>query len=130
VERYVYYLLHREQLHVSALDNGNLQVVFETFSKQLYKTYIWAIYMGQGGVKVGTRSRICPKGWVVWVAWRGPCCYQAMSKLIIRKPMVGITLCLSVLRNYTKVYYIQCTIICSICGYYYYYYYSGQLDTG
>jgi len=33
----------------------------------------------------------------------GSCCYQAMSKLIIDKSMVGIILCLIVLRNYTKV---------------------------
>ena len=34
VERYIlYYLLHREQLHVSALDNGHLQVVYETLEK-------------------------------------------------------------------------------------------------
>ena len=45
---YIYYLLHREQLHVSALDNGHLQVVYETLSKQLYKTCIWAPYMGKG----------------------------------------------------------------------------------
>ena len=44
----VYYLLHGE-LHVSALGNGHLQVVYETHSKQLYKTYIWATYMGLGG---------------------------------------------------------------------------------
>ena len=42
----VYYLLHRKQLHVSALDNGHLQVVYETHSKQLYETYIRATYMG------------------------------------------------------------------------------------
>ena len=46
---YIYYLLHREQLHVSALDNGHLQVVYETLIKQLYKTYVWATYMGLGG---------------------------------------------------------------------------------
>jgi len=34
---------------------------------------------------------------------RGPCCYLAMSKLIIVKSMVGIILCLFVLCNYTKV---------------------------
>ena len=66
----MYYLLHREQLHASALDNGHLQVVYETLSKQLYKTYIWATYMGYGWGKVGTRSRICPKGWMMWVAWK------------------------------------------------------------
>ena len=47
---------------------------------------------------------------------RGPCCYQATSKLIV-KSMVGIILCLCVLCNYTKVQNIQCTIICSICDY-------------
>jgi len=31
----IYYLLYREQLHVSELDNGHLQVVYETLSKQL-----------------------------------------------------------------------------------------------
>ena len=63
---YIYYLLYREQLHVSALVNGHLKVVYEnTFSEQLYKTYIWATYMGLGGGKVGTRSRICSKGWGV-----------------------------------------------------------------
>ena len=50
---YIYYLLHREQLHFSALDNGHLQVVYGTLNKQLYKTYIWATYMGKGGGKVG-----------------------------------------------------------------------------
>ena len=48
---------------------------------------------------------------------RGPCCYQAMSKLIIVKSMVGIILYPCVLCNYTKVSNIQCTIICSICDY-------------
>ena len=67
---YIIYLLLREQLHVSALDNGHLQIVYETLSKQLYKTRIWATYMGEGGGKVCTRSRICPKGWMVWVALR------------------------------------------------------------
>ena len=53
---------------------------------------------------MGTSSRICQKGWAVWVTWGGgPCCYQVMSKLIIVKSMVGIILCLCVLCNYTKV---------------------------
>ena len=59
--------------------------------------------MGKGGGKVGTRSRICPEGWTLWVAWRDPCCYQTMAKLVIDKSMVGIILCLCVLRNYPKV---------------------------
>jgi len=62
MERCIYILLlHREQLHVSALDNGHLQVVHESISKQLYNhiyvciyiyIYIWATYMGKGGVEV------------------------------------------------------------------------------
>ena len=47
----------------------------------------------------------------------GPFFYQAMSKLIIIKSMVAITLCLCVLRNYSKVWNIYCTIICGICEY-------------
>jgi len=66
-----------------------------SYTKHIYGLLIWE----QGGGKLDTRSRICPKGWVVWV--QGPCCYQAMSNLIIHKSMVGIILCLSVLRNYT-----------------------------
>jgi len=53
---------------------------------------------------VGTRSRICHKGWGVWVTWGGgPCCCQAKSKLIMVKSLVGIILCLYVLCNYTEV---------------------------
>ena len=32
--------LRKVQLHVSALDNGHLQVVHEILIKQLYKTYM------------------------------------------------------------------------------------------
>jgi hypothetical protein len=35
--------LHKVQLHVSALDNGHLQVVHEIIIKQLYKTYMGCI---------------------------------------------------------------------------------------
>jgi len=49
---YIYYLLHREQLHVSALDNGHLQVVYGTLSKELYKTYIYGLLIwDREGVK-------------------------------------------------------------------------------
>ena len=69
---YIILLLHREQLHVSALDNGHLQVVHESLSKQLYKhIHIYGLLIwGRGGGKVGTRPRICPNGWDVWDAWR------------------------------------------------------------
>jgi len=47
--------MHKVQLHVSALDNGHLQVVYEILIKQLYKSYMGCIY-GEVGGKVGTRS--------------------------------------------------------------------------
>ena len=44
----------------------------------------------------------------------GPCCYQAMPKLIIDKSMVGIILCLSVLCNCTLRHRMIPTIDLSI----------------
>ena len=41
------YFLRKVQLHVSALDNGHLQVVHEILIKQLYKTYMGCLY-GEG----------------------------------------------------------------------------------
>jgi len=44
---YIYIIYYIEnQLYVSELDNGHLQVVYETLRKQLYRTCIWATYMG------------------------------------------------------------------------------------
>ena len=37
---------------------------------------------------MGTRSRICPKGWMVWGCMEGLCYYQTMPKLIIDKSIV------------------------------------------
>jgi len=79
VEVYIV-LLHKVQLHVSALDNGHLQVVHEILSKQLYET-IWVVYSGEVGGEVGTRSRMCHRGWVVWVHGRTLLLY-IMTKLI------------------------------------------------
>jgi len=45
------YFLHKVQLHVSAFDNGHLQVVHEIFIKQLYKTYMGCLYGVGEGVK-------------------------------------------------------------------------------
>jgi len=42
---YIYIKLHKEQQHVSALDNGHLQVVHESLSKQLYKHIYIYIYI-------------------------------------------------------------------------------------
>ena len=37
---YIVFHLHKVQLHVSALDNGHLQVVHEILNNQLYETYV------------------------------------------------------------------------------------------
>jgi len=51
VDIYIYIiLLHKGQLHVSALDNGHLQVVHEILSKQLYETYMGCIQWEVGEV--------------------------------------------------------------------------------
>jgi len=47
-----------------------IMAIFRLYIKYLLSSYtkhIWAVYMFQGGGKVGTRSRICQKGWAVWV---------------------------------------------------------------
>jgi len=43
---------------------------FRLYTKYLLSSYTkhtWAVYVGYGGGKVGTRSRICQKVWAVWV---------------------------------------------------------------
>ena len=57
---------HKVQLHISALDNSHFHVVNEIFVKQLYKICMGCLY-GLGWGKMGTSSRTCQKGWVVWV---------------------------------------------------------------
>ena len=96
----IYNLLHREQLHVSALD---LQVVHESLSKQLYNHIYGLLIWGKWGL-MGARdlSRICQNDWDVWDAWRIHAVTKLCLSLIIDKSMVGIILCLIVLRNYTK----------------------------
>ena len=88
------------------------EYLVRSYTKHIYGLLIW----GREGVR-WARDLVS----VLKVGWcgcmEGPRCYQAMSKLIIDKSTVGIILCLSVLRNYTKVYYIQCTIMCSICSF-------------
>ena len=63
------------------LDNGHLQVVLEILIKQLYKIYMGCLYgigRGYSGHEISYLSeRLGGVGYM-----RGPCCYQAMSKLI------------------------------------------------
>ena len=47
-----------------------IMAIFRLYMKYLLSSYTkrtWAVYMGKGGGKVGTRSRICEKGWAVRV---------------------------------------------------------------
>jgi len=47
-----------------------IMAIFILYMKYLLSSYTkhtWVVYMGQGGGKVGTRSRICQKVWAVWV---------------------------------------------------------------
>ena len=56
------HLLPKVLLHVSALDNSHLQVVCESL-KVVIQDLIWAMYSGDVGHVVGTRSRTCHGGW-------------------------------------------------------------------
>ena len=75
--------------------------------KQLYKTYMGC--SGREGVKWARDLVSVRKVGRCGLHEGGPCCYQAMSKLIIVKSVVGIISCLCVLCNYTKykIYNVQ-----------------------
>jgi len=67
--------LHKAQLHVSALDNGHLQVVHEILIKQLYKTYMGCI---RGAGRRGGGHEISYVSWRLGGVdtWGGLCCYM------------------------------------------------------
>jgi hypothetical protein len=45
------YFLHKVQLHVSAIDDGHLQVVHKILIKKVYKIYMGCLYGEGRGVK-------------------------------------------------------------------------------
>ena len=56
--------------------------IFRLYMKHLassYTKHVYGLLIWEEGGKVGTRSRICPKGWMVWVAWR----VHAVTKLCL-----------------------------------------------
>jgi len=58
----MYNLLHKEQLHISALFIGHLQVdKWETLVSS-YIRLVWVVYRGEFRGGVGTRSRMCCVG--------------------------------------------------------------------
>ena len=67
--RGVFTLLSKVQLHVSALENSHLQAVHETLESSYIQDLIWAVYSGDVGNEVGTRSRTCHGGW--WGGYMG-----------------------------------------------------------
>jgi len=95
-----HYIVAIFRLYMKHLESSYTNIYMYIY---IYVLLIWG--RGGGGGIVGTRSHICQNGWDVWVAWR----VHAVIKLclgllfIIDKCMVGIILCLIVLRNYTKV---------------------------
>ena len=57
---------------------------FTLYMKYLLSSYTkltWAVYMGRVGGEVGTRSRMCHRGWEVWVHG-GALLLYVMTKLI------------------------------------------------
>jgi len=51
-----------------------IMVIFRLYMKYLLSSYTkhtWAVYMGEGGDKGGTKARFCQKGWAVWVSLGG-----------------------------------------------------------
>jgi hypothetical protein len=62
----MYYLLRRNQLHVSAL----FMAIFKFIMRNLissYTRFACVVYSGEVKGEVGKRSRMCCVGWVVWV---------------------------------------------------------------
>ena len=47
-----------------------------------YTRLVWAVYSEEVGVEVGTRSRMCHRGWVGWVHRDSAIIYYVISKLI------------------------------------------------
>ena len=81
----MYNLLHKEQLHVSALYIGHLQVdKWETLVSS-YTRLVWVVYRGEDRGGVGTRSRMCCVGRVVWV--------HGGSAVFYSRLIYGIILC-------------------------------------
>jgi len=53
--------------------------IFMLYMKYLVSSYtrpIWVVYSGELGGEVGTRFRMCHRGWVVWV--HGGLCYYIL----------------------------------------------------
>jgi len=63
----MYNLLYKEQLHVSALFIGHLLLDKRETLVSSYTRFVWVVYSGEVRGGVGTKSRMCCVGRVVWV---------------------------------------------------------------
>ena len=59
----MYYLLHRNQLHVSAYSLSIFRLMRNLISS--YTRFVCVVYSGEVKGEVGTRSGMCCVGWVV-----------------------------------------------------------------
>jgi hypothetical protein len=91
--------MHMVQLHVSALENGHIQVVREINSKQLYETYNGLYTVGRKGGEFGTRSSMSHGVWELWVYWDAA--IVVISEIIKVRSMVSYYVCC---RNYMYIY--------------------------
>jgi len=62
----MYNLLHKEQLHVSALFIGHLKVDKRETLESSYTRLVWVVYSGEVRGGVGMSYRMCCVGRVVW----------------------------------------------------------------
>ena len=82
--------------------------IFRLYMKYLVSSYtrlIWAVFSGEVGGEVGTRSRTCHGGWEVWV--HGVSTIICLSKLIIVRSMVSYCLCCNAVRFYCNMFWLM-----------------------
>ena len=82
-----------------------IMVIFRLYKKHSLSSYknIYGLFIWDREGVNWARNHVCVKRLGGLGYMKVPCCYQAMSKLIIVKSMIGVILCLCVLCNYTKV---------------------------
>jgi hypothetical protein len=110
-------LLPKVQLHVSALDNSHLQVVYESLESSYTRFIMGCVQCGVGD-EVGMRSRTCHGGWRCLHGVTALC----IIELIIVRSMVSYYVCRTCMYTtylsymYVLCYSIQEYGICTCCN--------------
>ena len=78
--RYMYRIYYIENYMFRRLTMAIFRLRNEKNLVSSYTCLMWAVYCGEVRGEVGTRSRMCYVGWVVWV--HGVLLLYAMSRLI------------------------------------------------